>query len=101
MVEFPKYLEVRQPDQFFIEEVREIARVPFIVKSSGGREDDDSEDEDTKSDLWEFMRRCNTAGYAVRSWEADHALFVEAPRPRRALEFMVAGHRMCWLASIL
>ena len=99
MVEFPKYLRVRKPDQFFIEEVNEIGKTPFqpklleevklsggqvVDKLSGGQVVDDEDDGDPKSDLWEFMRRCNAAGYAVRSWEADHAVFVKVPRPRTA-----------------
>ena len=88
MDEFPEYLRVRQPDQFWIEEVKEIAQTPFRpmedVKLSGGHVVDDEDDGETTplSDLWEFMHRCNAAGYAVRSWEADHAIFVDVRRPR-------------------
>ena len=87
MIEFPAYLHARQPDQFFIEEVPDMAK--FFTNMSGSQvvskaNEYDEDCEDPKSDLWEFMRRCCAAGYAVRSWEADHGLFVEVPRTRTA-----------------
>lgn len=78
MVDFPKYLAVRKPEQFFIEEVPDIARRRQLPDDG-----DESIDEgEEASDLWEFMRRCVAAGFAVRSFKADHKMFVNVPRPR-------------------
>ena len=78
MTEFPAYLQARQPDQFFIEEVPDMAKTCTAVEGDSHNEDD------PKSDLWEFMRRCCAAGYAVRSWNADHGMFVGVPHERAA-----------------
>ena len=53
-----------------------------VVRGHSEAEEDEEDEEVPKSDLWEFMRRCCAAGYAVRSWHADHGLFVDVPRAR-------------------
>ena len=37
MVEFPQYLKVRQPDQFFIEQVKEIAKTEWLYETNDPR----------------------------------------------------------------
>jgi hypothetical protein len=75
MHDFPRHLRSRRPRSWWLENVPEIATTPCI---------DCEEDGDGKraSDLWQLCFLCCQAGYAVRTIEIDHNLFVEVPRKR-------------------
>ena len=68
MIQFPLYLKVRRPAQFWIENVPEIAE----VKNGEA------------SDLEIFAEECCKLGYVVRGVRIEHELFVEVPRSRTA-----------------
>ena len=68
MIQFPLYLKVRRPAQFWIE------NVPEIAEAKNGE----------ASDLEIFAAECCKLGYAVRGVRIEHELFVEVPRSRTA-----------------
>ena len=82
MEEWKEYLEARQPDCFFIEQVPEF----------------DTPDPKGVSYLKRFTRMCAAQGYSMRALRLSHGIWVELPRERRSFS---VGIFICSLSLYL
>ena len=69
MAQFPLYLKVRRPHQFWLENLVELAQEPKHGEPS---------------DLETLAAECCKLGYAVRAVTIEHEMFAEVPRTRTA-----------------